>query len=103
LKFSTHKFASNVVEKCFLVSSPADRVILYEEVCNSSTPSGEPILMAMMKDQYANYVVQKMLDIADDKLRGDLVAKILPMFPLLRKFTYGKHIISKIEKLNLVN
>jgi pumilio RNA-binding family len=56
----------------------------------------------MMKDQYANYVVQKMLDVADPDQRDRLVIKIKPHLNSLRKFTYGKHIIAKIERLGLV-
>jgi len=41
-------------------SSPQNRAWLIEEVCQ------EPdALFIMMKDQYANYVVQKMLDVAE--------------------------------------
>ena len=53
----------------------------------------------MMKDQYANYVIQKLLEISDPQQRDMLIAKIRPHFSSLRKFTYGKHIIAKIEKL----
>lgn len=48
----------------------------------------------MMKDQYANYVVQKMLDVVDGNQRDLLVAKIKPHLQGLKKYTYGKHLIS---------
>lgn len=48
----------------------------------------------MMKDQYANYVVQKMLDVVDGEQRTLLVAKIKPHLPGLKKYTYGKHLIN---------
>lgn len=47
----------------------------------------------MMKDQYANYVVQKMLDVVDDDQRELLVNKIRPHLQSLKKYTYGKHLI----------
>jgi hypothetical protein len=47
----------------------------------------------MMKDQYANYVVQKMLDVVDDDQRELLVTKIKPHMQSLKKYTYGKHLI----------
>lgn len=50
--------------------------------------------MSMMKDQYANYVVQKMLDVVDGNQRDLLVAKIKPHLQGLKKYTYGKHLIS---------
>lgn len=52
----------------------------------------------MMKDQYANYVVQKMIDVAEPAQRKVLMHKIRPHLNSLRKYTYGKHIIVKLEK-----
>ena len=48
----------------------------------------------MMKDQFANYVIQKMLDVVDSEQRVMLIEKIRPHLPSLKKFTYGKHLIS---------
>lgn len=50
-------------------------------------------LVTMMKDQYANYVIQKMLDVVDDDQRELLVNKIKPHLQSLKKYTYGKHLI----------
>jgi len=50
-------------------------------------------LMVMMKDQFANYVVQKMLDVADGAHRKRMMLAIKPHIPALRKYNYGKHII----------
>lgn len=55
-------------------------------------------LNVMMKDQYANYVVQKMIDVAEPAQRKILMHKIRPHLAGLRKYTYGKHIIVKLEK-----
>lgn len=52
----------------------------------------------MMKDQYANYVVQKMIDVSEPTQRKTLMHKIRPHMNSLRKYTYGKHIIAKLEK-----
>lgn len=50
----------------------------------------------MMKDQYANYVVQKMLDVAEPNQRRKMMQAVKPHVTSLRKYTYGKHIISKV-------
>lgn len=55
----------------------------------------------MMKDQYANYVVQKMIDVSEPTQRKTLLHKIRPHMNSLRKYTYGKHIIAKLEKFSL--
>ena len=57
----------------------------------------------MMKDQYANYVVQKMIDVAEPAQRKTLMHKIRPHIHSLRKFTYGKHILAKLEKYLIKN
>jgi hypothetical protein len=51
-------------------------------------------LITMMKDQFANYVVQKMLDVVDIDQRDLLLSRIRPHLQSLKKFTYGKHLIS---------
>ncbi|KAF9326188.1 mRNA binding protein puf3, partial [Linnemannia elongata] len=98
LQLSKHKFASNVVEKCVAYGSPSDRQKLIEEVITTK-PDGTSPLVLMMKDQFANYVVQKMLDVVDGEQRDVLVAKIKPHLQSLKKYTYGKHLITKVEKL----
>ena len=60
--------------------------------------SGQCPLHIMMKDQYANYVVQKMIDVAEPTQRKILMHKIRPYCNTLRKYTYGKHILAKLEK-----
>eukprot|EP00118_Oscarella_pearsei_P025691 m.308595 g.308595 ORF g.308595 m.308595 type:complete len:1043 (+) comp44329_c0_seq1:89-3217(+) len=91
---SQHKFASNVVEKCVVNANRPERAILIDEVVGFSDND----LYAMMKDQYANYVVQKMLEMAEPNQRKLLVHKIKPHIAALRKYTYGKHILAKVEK-----
>jgi hypothetical protein len=56
-------------------------------------------LQAMMKDQYANYVVQKVLETCDDQQRELLLSRIKVHLHALKKYTYGKHIVARVEKL----
>lgn len=98
LGMSKHKFASNVVEKCVAFGSRRDRSLLIEEVISVKS-DGTCALVIMMKDQFANYVIQKMLDVVDGDQREQLVVKIKPHLTSLKKYTYGKHLISKVEKL----
>ncbi|XP_059165853.1 pumilio homolog 2-like isoform X4 [Physella acuta] len=104
LLLSQHKFASNVVEKCVSHSSRQERAMLIEEVCNMSDGYGHhSALYSMMKDQFANYVVQKMIDVAEPPQRKVLMHKIRPHIATLRKYTYGKHILAKLEKFFMKN
>lgn len=97
VKMSQQKFASNVVEKCLAFGGPADRQILINEMLGS-TDENEP-LQAMMKDQYANYVVQKVLEICSDQQRELILSRIKVHLSALKKYTYGKHIVARVEKL----
>uniref|UniRef100_A0AAY5K0K1 Pumilio homolog 1 n=1 Tax=Esox lucius TaxID=8010 RepID=A0AAY5K0K1_ESOLU len=102
LGLSQHKFASNVVEKCVSHASRAERALLIDEVC-SLTEGPHSALYTMMKDQYANYVVQKMIDVAEPTQRKIVMHKIRPHISTLRKYTYGKHILAKLEKYYMKN
>lgn len=64
----------------------------------------------MMKDQFANYVVQKVLETCDDQQLELILNRIKVHLNALKKYTYGKHIVARVEKLvaaggtfNLVN
>ncbi|GAB6023918.1 hypothetical protein CHUAL_008651 [Chamberlinius hualienensis] len=97
LPLAQHKFASNVVEKCVTHATRNERAVLIEEVCNYND-GPHSALYTMMKDQFANYVVQKMIDVAEPSQKKMLMQKIRPHVATLRKYTYGKHILAKLEK-----
>ncbi|XP_058409467.1 pumilio homolog 1 isoform X8 [Diceros bicornis minor] len=102
LVLSQHKFASNVVEKCVTHASRTERAVLIDEVCTMND-GPHSALYTMMKDQYANYVVQKMIDVAEPAQRKIVMHKIRPHIATLRKYTYGKHILAKLEKYYMKN
>jgi len=97
VKMSQQKFASNVVEKCLTFGNPEQRQILINEMLGT-TDENEP-LQAMMKDQFANYVVQKVLEICDDQNRELILSRIKVHLNALKRYTYGKHIVARVEKL----
>lgn len=94
---SQNKFASNVIEKCFQHGDFAERDLLIREIVQQT--EGNDTLLAMMKDQYANYVVQKILETCNDQQRELLVSRVKGHLQALRKYTYGKHIASRVEQL----
>lgn len=97
LAYSQHKFASNVVEKCVTHASKSDRVAVVHELCQAGD-SQNSALFTMMKDQFANYVVQRLLETTDGGARKLLLSKIKPHLSALRKYQYGKHLLPKLEK-----
>ncbi|XP_010241847.1 PREDICTED: pumilio homolog 4-like [Nelumbo nucifera] len=97
VKMSQQKFASNVVEKCLTFGGPEERQLLVNEMLGS-TDENEP-LQAMMKDPFANYVVQKVLETCDDQSRELILSRIKVHLNALKRYTYGKHIVARVEKL----
>ena len=126
-----HKFASNVVEKCLTYCGAEEREIMIGEILGDSvhraasrdaeqgaSPSGSapdaqgphaspvapvPPLQAMMKDQFANYVVQKLLEVCDDDQRERLLASARAHLQAVKKVPYGKNIVARVEKLVVEN
>ncbi|XP_051134511.1 pumilio homolog 2-like [Andrographis paniculata] len=97
VQMSQQKFASNVVEKCLTFGDSEERQLLVNEMLGT-TDENEP-LQAMMKDQYANYVVQKVLETCSDQQRELILSRIKVHLNALKKYTYGKHIVARVEKL----
>jgi len=96
LEFSKHKFASNVVERCFISTDTRMKDILLSGVVG--TIDNSP-LVAMVRDQYGNYVIQKMLETLNVPQRNKLIKKISEFVPNIRKIAFGKHIVASIKKL----
>ncbi|CAG8555269.1 2021_t:CDS:10 [Cetraspora pellucida] len=83
---SVQKFSSNVMEKCIRVAEPETRKFLIDEMLNKNR------LDKLLRDSYANYVVQTSLDYADPIQRAQLVECIRPLLPAIRNTPYGKRI-----------
>ncbi|CAI0442106.1 unnamed protein product [Linum tenue] len=97
IQMSQHKYASNVVEKCLTHGDVAERDLLIEEIIRK--PEDNDSLLTMMKDQFANYVIQKILDIGSDLQKEVLLNHIGLHIHALKKYTYGKHIVARYEQL----
>ncbi|RWW86243.1 hypothetical protein BHE74_00004988, partial [Ensete ventricosum] len=97
VQMSLQKFASNVVEKCLTFGSPEERQILVNEMLGS-TDKNAP-LQVMMKDQFGNYVIQKALETCADEQRELILSRVKVHLNALKKYTYGKHIVARVEKL----
>ncbi|CAH9103899.1 unnamed protein product [Cuscuta epithymum] len=97
VQMSQQKFASNVVEKCLTFGTPEERQTLVNEMLGS--PDENEPLQIMMKDQFANYVVQKVLETCDDHQLELILNRVKDHLNALKKYTYGKHIVTRVEKL----
>ncbi|ODV83386.1 hypothetical protein CANARDRAFT_203187, partial [[Candida] arabinofermentans NRRL YB-2248] len=103
VELSKHKFASNAVEKCIIYQNVENRVKIYNEILKDNMELNAELdenssLSLMMKDPFANYVVQKMVELIEADKKKLLIMKIREYLELINKGSYGKHLAS-IEKL----
>jgi pumilio RNA-binding family len=109
IDFSKHKFASNVVEKCLQLGTASERDaliwVMINETFDLNAPfdhvTGKCALEAMMRDPYANYVVQRIIDVCDDDQRTAIHQYVKSNLQQLRRYTYAKHIIMRLERTEL--
>jgi pumilio RNA-binding family len=96
--FSCHKYASNIAEKALLCSNDqASRDLIISAVIGSGGPDSP--LQALMKDRFANYVIQRCLEFSHGQQRIVLINILKSNLPLLKGVIYGKHIACAIEKI----
>lgn len=89
---SVQKFSSNVIEKCIRVADANLRRQLTDELLNRAR------LEKLLRDSFANYVVQTALDYSEPMQRAQLVECIRPILPMIRNTPYGKRIQSKLQR-----
>ena len=87
---SKQKFSSNVIEKCIRGAEPSITTMMIEEMLNANE------LEKMLRDSFANYVVQTALDYASPETKARLIDAIRPILPAIRQTPYGRRIQSKI-------
>jgi len=94
--FSIHKFASNVVEKSLTLGTSKQRKEIVDEILNREDNDS---LLAMVRDKYGNYVVQKMIEYSDQKTKELIIKKISASQALKKRDGFSKHVINFIEKM----
>lgn len=103
LELAQHKFGSHLVEKCLNVANKSQADVLVKELLKPAlkfreTKVGEDVLLTLMKDPYANFVVQRAFDASSGHLRKLIVREVLERSEELSRFTYGRHILSHVNK-----
>lgn len=66
-------------------------------LCLSVLRNGAPVT-ALMLDRYGNYVVQRMVEVAEGQQREQLFRRLLEQLPLLRSCTYGESYLIGVQK-----
>ncbi|EME47358.1 hypothetical protein DOTSEDRAFT_69329 [Dothistroma septosporum NZE10] len=88
---SRQKFSSNVIEKCIRCSSETTKRSLVQEIMPTQ------VLEKLLRDGFANYVVQTAMDFADPDLKPLLVENVRQILPGIRNTPHGRRILSKIS------
>jgi hypothetical protein len=90
-QLSKQKFSSNVIEKCLRCAQEPSKDMLIEEMLQPSE------LDRLLRDSYANYVIQTALDYANPAMKNRLVEAIRPYLPAIRTTPHGRRIQAKIQ------
>lgn len=90
-QLSRQKFSSNVIEKCLRCAQEPSKDMLIQEMLHVSE------LDRLLRDSFANYVIQTALDYANPSMRSRLVEAIRPYLPAIRTTPYGRRIQAKIS------
>jgi hypothetical protein len=90
-QLSRHKFSSNVIEKCLRCSNDVSKDLIAEELLSP----GE--MDRLLRDSFANYVVQTALEYATPFMKHRLVENIRPILPGIRSTPYGRRIQAKVQ------
>ncbi|KAF5380963.1 hypothetical protein D9615_003970 [Tricholomella constricta] len=77
LMMARHKFASNVCEKALMCADAESRRKLVDEIITLK-PDGVSPITSMMKDQFANYVLQRAMIVAVGEQKETLFNKVKP-------------------------
>ncbi|KAG6039087.1 hypothetical protein E4U41_003304 [Claviceps citrina] len=90
-QLSRHKFSSNVIEKCLRCSQAQSKDMIVEELL------GPQEMERLLRDSFANYVIQTALEFATPHQKCRLVEAIRPILPQIRTTPYGRRIQAKIS------
>ncbi|KAE9045389.1 hypothetical protein PR003_g2337 [Phytophthora rubi] len=102
-RWSQHKYASNVVESCLEHATKEEISQIVDFILQCDDSGASCALLPMMKHMYGNYVVQKLLERADDHDRHRIVCIIRHNEDYLKRFTFGKHVLSRLEREEQAN
>ncbi|PSR74145.1 hypothetical protein PHLCEN_2v10101 [Hermanssonia centrifuga] len=95
---SRHKFASNVCEKALVMADSESRRLLIDEMMAPKHDGVSPVL-SMMKDQFANYVLQRALSVVEGEQKDALIDRVKPHLVTMRRYSsHSRHLIA-IERL----
>jgi len=99
---SIDQYASKVVEKILKIAGKRDLYEIIDHIIRPSIPSRgqkRAYILEMMNNQYGNYVVQHILQLAEAEQRDVCVRLISPHLGVLRYSKYGQRVAAIADKI----
>ena len=95
VSLATEKFSSNVAEKLFTLISDSERAWIISQLI---VPVQPPPIAVLIRDRYANYVVQKIVELATAQQREAMSTALWPYLSYVTETTFGYHMLQLLEK-----
>mmetsp|Transcript_1714 Transcript_1714/g.4028 ORF Transcript_1714/g.4028 Transcript_1714/m.4028 type:complete len:1058 (+) Transcript_1714:562-3735(+) len=89
-----HKFGSHLVEQCLVTGTLDQANFIVDQILDA--PAW--LLLNLMKDPYANFVLQRAYEISDEQRQSRIASEVESRHEILMQFTHGRHIISFLAK-----
>ncbi|GBG29709.1 Maternal protein pumilio [Hondaea fermentalgiana] len=89
-----HKFGSHLVEQCLLTGTASQANEIVREILDAP----DWVLLNLMKDPYANFVLQRAFEISGKSDRVRIAAAIDAQSEVLMQYAHGRHILSFLAK-----
>jgi len=90
VSLSKQKFSSNVIEKCLRTADMGSKCAMVDEMLAGNE------LEKMLRDSFANYVVQTAMEHVDPQTKLRIVDAVRPILPAIKQTPHGRRIASKI-------
>ena len=88
--YSKHRYSSNVVEKCFDLCNENDKNNFVEKLCSNE------IVTELILDDHGNYVIQKVLQCANDKIKEKILKIIFTLIPKIKEVSFGERLLNRL-------
>jgi hypothetical protein len=91
---SRQKFSSNIIEKCLRTADFETKRTMIDEMLVGNE------LEKMLRDVFANYVVQTAMDFADADTKMKIINAVRPILPAIKQTPHGRRIAGKIMSID---
>jgi hypothetical protein len=97
-RFSIHKFASNVIERCIRRASDRQRDSIFEEIVGTEENWENDRILKMVGDQFGNYVIQRIIEFGTEEQQEAVYNVVYDNYQHLLQQSYSRHVINKLQK-----